>query len=276
MDYVLARVKGLTKDIHQILISDKKLFTPLEVDLAGCPIYHPDHNLDEDSWFKIEKFSETDYCLDLLKEPLKALDLNLVKKNKFSKLAYLVSCQDKGFYFQKLTPSFFIKKKTIHFGESVKLEENDARIVVNPSPDAVYFENNDVILFKSLATVSSIFTGIDELYREATKEEVTKFLDEPFVTLKDDFDVSKVSKPNLKRIALAMKTLKQMSSGDKKNLLPYINGYCEDTFEFDPESGEFSVSNDNELKLLLYGIEQRFYTTPFGKEKRLANSIQLI
>ncbi|EAO7712372.1 ATP F0F1 synthase synthase, partial [Salmonella enterica] len=28
-----------------------------------------------------------------------------------------------------------------------------------------------------------------------------------------------------------------------------------------------------ELKYLLYGIEQRFYTTRFGNEKRLANSI---
>ena len=30
------------------------------------------------------------------------------------------------------------------------------------------------------------------------------------------------------------------------------------------------------LVYLLYGIEQRFYTTPFGKEKRLANSVQPI
>ena len=29
----------------------------------------------------------------------------------------------------------------------------------------------------------------------------------------------------------------------------------------------------NELKMLLYGIEQRFYTTPVGGEKRLANSV---
>lgn len=35
-------------------------------------------------------------------------------------------------------------------------------------------------------------------------------------------------------------------------------------------------SNDEELKFLLYGIEQRFYTTILGDEKRLANSIQTL
>jgi hypothetical protein len=38
----------------------------------------------------------------------------------------------------------------------------------------------------------------------------------------------------------------------------------------------FLSSSDDELKFLLYGIEQRFYTTMFGQEKRLANSIQTI
>lgn len=35
---------------------------------------------------------------------------------------------------------------------------------------------------------------------------------------------------------------------------------------------KFEISNDDESKQL-YGIEQRFYTTPFGHEKRLANSV---
>jgi len=35
----------------------------------------------------------------------------------------------------------------------------------------------------------------------------------------------------------------------------------------------FEVGSENELKMLLYGIEQRFYTTPVGGEKRLANSV---
>lgn len=35
---------------------------------------------------------------------------------------------------------------------------------------------------------------------------------------------------------------------------------------------KFEISNDDESKQL-YGIEQRFYTAPYGHEKRLANSV---
>ena len=31
--------------------------------------------------------------------------------------------------------------------------------------------------------------------------------------------------------------------------------------------------SEDELKMVLFGIEQRFYTTPVGDEKRIANSV---
>ena len=36
---------------------------------------------------------------------------------------------------------------------------------------------------------------------------------------------------------------------------------------------KFEISSEQNLKMLLYGIEQRFYTTLIGDEKRLANSV---
>jgi len=140
-------------------------------------------------------------------------------------------------------------------------------------PDAVYFKGSDTLVFRNLATISSIFKGIDELYKEATKEEVEQFLDESFIELSNDYGVEKVSTPNRKRIGLAMKTLESMSADDKTNMLEYIDGYCEQKPKFDQQNQKFEISTDEDLKLLVYGIEQRFYTTPFGKEKRCANSV---
>ena len=125
-------------------------------------------------------------------------------------------------------------------------------------------------------TISSVFNGVDELYKEATDEEVEKFLNEPFVESKNDFDTSKVSKPNRKRIALAMDTLAKMSNKDRKSMLSYVDSYCTGKLKIDKKSNTVQISNDDELKLVLYGIEQRFYTTPFGHERRLANSVQAI
>ncbi|EBW6088619.1 ATP F0F1 synthase synthase, partial [Salmonella enterica subsp. enterica serovar Enteritidis] len=57
MDHVLVRVKGLRKKPYRKLISDYKLFETVDIDVSTCIPYNPDHNLDEDAWFKVEQFS---------------------------------------------------------------------------------------------------------------------------------------------------------------------------------------------------------------------------
>jgi hypothetical protein len=273
MDHILAHIKTRAKKRIFKLVSDQSLFDLFTVDLTACVPYNPDHNLDEDAWFKIEGFSNQAFCIDLLKKNFDAKDYDdLVKKN-FSKIAYLFSVQGADFYFQKITPSLFVKRKTLVFGEAATLEQSQTRLVINALPDAVYFKQEDTLIFRNLATISSIFKGIDELYKEATKEEVEQFLDESFIETSNGYSVEKVSIPNRKRIGLAMKTLESMSADDKTNMLEYIDGYCEQKLKFDQQNQKFEISTDEDLKLLVYGIEQRFYTTLFGNEKRCANSV---
>ncbi|WP_421326112.1 ATP F0F1 synthase synthase [Aeromonas veronii] len=277
MDQILAKVKGLRKNPYFKLVSNQSLFDVIAVNLDTCIPYNPDHNLDEDTWFKIEEFSQKEFCIELLKQDFDSKDYDDLTKGNFSKIAYLFSVQGDDFYFQKITPSLFVKRKTLIFGEFAELEQSQTRLVINALPDAVYFKAADALIFRNLATISSIFTGIDELYKEATNEEVEQFLAEPFIELTDDYNLNKVSKPNRKRIGLAMATLEAMSDDYKTNMLDYIDGYCgEQRLIFDRENRKFEISTDDELKILLYGIEQRFYTTPFSHEKRLANSVQTL
>lgn len=76
--------------------------------------------------------------------------------------------------------------------------------------------------------------------------------------------VNELVRVNRKRIGLAMKTLESMSADDKTNMLEYIDGYCEQKLKFDQQNQKFEISTDEDLKLLVYGNEQRFYTTPMG------------
>ncbi|RKZ12758.1 ATP F0F1 synthase synthase [bacterium] len=276
MDQILARVKRRRKQQHFKLISDEALFDAVAIDLNSCVAYNPDHNLDEDSWFKINQFSQQAFCIDLLNKDFDSKDYDELTKDQFPKIAYVFSVQGDDFYFQKITPSLFIKRKTLIFGETAELEDSKNRLVVNARPDAVYFKASDTLIFRNLATVSSIFKGIDELYKEATSAEVEQFLDESFIELSNDYNVNGVLKPNRKRIGLAMTTLQAMSADDRANLLGYIDDYCQQKLNLDQPNQKFEISTDDELKLLLYGIEQRFYTTPFGQEKRLANSVQAL
>lgn len=273
MKQLIAKVKGRKKPYFYKLISDKTVY---EVNTSNLHLvdYDPDHNLDEDSWFKIDEFNEKDYCLSIFKKEFVSAEYNEISTEKFLKIAYLCAIQDGNYFIQKVTPSLFATRKTLSFGEKVKLEEDKQRLFINKEPDAIYIKNKNILVFKNLATISSIFKGIDELYKEATKEEVSSFLEESFIELKNDYGVNSVSKPNRKRVALAMTTLNAMSVSDRTQIFSYIQGYCDEKLNFDENNSKFEITSDEELKYLLYGIEQRFYTTILGGEKRLANSIQ--
>lgn len=274
MDQVFAKVKRLIKKPFFKILSNYTLYENVKVALSSCVPYSAGHNLDEDSWFKVEKFSQQPFCMDFLKKDFDSKDYDELKKEQFLDIAYLLSIQGSDFYFQKVTPSLFIKKKILGFGEAAEIEESNNRMIINEQPDAIYFRAADTLVFRNLAAISGIFKGIDDLYREATQKETETFLQIQFISLKDDYGASKVSKPNRKRIALALDSLEKMSDQDKINILAYIGDYSDTKLKFDKATQKFEISSDEELKILLYGVEQRFYTTLFGQERRLANSVQ--
>ena len=60
-----------------------------------------------------------------------------------------------------------------------------------------------------------------------------------------------------------------MCDKDKAMIFSYIKDYCPD---LSAEGQKFTVSSNDDLKMLLYGIQQRYYTTPVGNEQRVASS----
>lgn len=272
MNHLIAKVSKRSKPKFYRLLSNRSVyeFSPNNVSYIN---YDPDHNLDEDSWFKIEGFSKKDYFIDILEGDFVSSEYNDIPKEFFSKISYICSIQDGVYFFQKITPSLIATRKTISFGDKVDLDEDTTRLFINSYPDAVYIKEEDVLIFRNLATISSIFKGIDELFKEATEEEVREFLDESFVSLKGDYDIEDVSKPNRKRIALARKTLTDMSAEERGSMFRYIKEYCSDYLDFDEYSNKINIKSNEELKIFVYGIEQRFYTAPISQERRLANSV---
>ena len=147
MDHVFAKVKGLRKKPYFKLISDHTLFDEVKTNITHCIEYNPDHNLDEDAWFKIEKFSKQEFCIELIKSAFDPKNFDDLDKSQFAKIGYLFSVQGGNFYFQKVTPSLFLKRKMIGFGEAIEVEEGETRIIVNSLPDAVYFKGYDTAYF---------------------------------------------------------------------------------------------------------------------------------
>lgn len=272
MDFLIAKIKRMSNPAHYKVISDHTTYD-FDIDDYTLVEYSTDHNLDEDSLYKISDFTAKSYCLDFLKNDINSANFDQIPSSRFKKIAYLCSVQDDAVCFQKLTPSMYLNRNILRLGDNVTIEESENKIFINQIPDAVYVPSQDILVFRNLGTITSIFKGIDTLYKEATQEEVESFLEEPFIALSDGYDASKVSQPNRKRIALAMESFTHLEGHEREQILDYIHDYC-DGIAYDDAEKAFTISSDEELKFLLYGIEQRFYTTMLGDEKRLANSIQ--
>lgn len=269
MYHLLAKTKGRNGAFFKV-ISNRQIFD-IPDDLNNGIEYISDYKLEDDEWFAITEFSEKEYCLEFLTTRFVSTDYNQLSRAEYQNVDYLVAYQS-GFYcFQKLHPSQVVRKRYFSISDQPDLG-NTPIIIINQVPDAIYVREEDTLYFKKLPAITSIFKGIYELYKEATQEETEAFLGNDFVNLIDDFSADTVKKANRKRIAMAQDTLQNFNRREKKQIFSYIREYCVD-LEFDEDAENFSISNEEDLKKLLYGIEQRYYTTKVGNEKRLANSI---
>ncbi|WP_027437694.1 hypothetical protein [Lachnospira multipara] len=79
-----------------------------------------------------------------------------------------MSVQDNVYFFQRILKHSIMMKKRITLGDTIRLDQGERSIVINSTPDAIYVKDDDILYFKKLSTISPIFKGIDELYREAT------------------------------------------------------------------------------------------------------------
>ncbi|WP_027204471.1 hypothetical protein [Butyrivibrio fibrisolvens] len=270
MNHVIAKIKGKEKTYEKLFSGDSIFELPSDLDNAVE--YNPEIILEEYEWYKIENFSVTPYVIDLLRHNFNTTDYGEAKKVKKEKIEYIVSVQDDIFFFQRIFKHNILVEKLISIGDVVRLDQGNKYLVVNPLPDAVYLKRDDVLYFRKLSTISPIFKGIDELYREATEEEIDRFLQNDFIELKDCYGVENIKKSNRKRIAMAMEALDSFSKKDKQKILKYTHEYYP-TLTYDEKNKVFTIGSEEEMKHLLWGIEQRYYTTPVTNEKRVANSV---
>lgn len=259
------------KKYRKMLSSEETIFPEFDPENTSTSPYTPGATIQDDDWFCITNAKGKEYSIDLLSEPFSTADLDCLTRAEFDKIDYLFVIDDRFIFFQKVSKSKLVsQKRIVHLGEEFTYKTDCAEIVIRDLPDAIYDKTSDNLYFRRLESITGIFRGIDMLYREATQEETDSFLANDFISLKDNYSSSKVKTANRKRIALAAKTLSELGESDRRNIFTYIGVYCPD---LKASESSFEVGSENELKMLLYGIEQRFYTTPVGNEKRLANSV---
>jgi signal peptidase I len=270
MNYLLARIRDRRCGMRCILSNQNIYVTPDTLDSAIS--YAPDDSLEDGEWFFLDNFSQRSYCLDIQKSPTNGTAYASITDDEFDIISFLCAIQDDGLiYFQRVAKTQLLRQKRVVFGDSVKFEDNTREIVINSIPDAIYRVADDRLFFQKLSSITTIFHGIDEIFREATDEETSSFLTNDFIVTGESYNSSCVKKPNRKRIALANEALNSYDSDQKVAVLQSIRIYYPSIINDD---NSFKIDTDDDLTYLLYGILQRYYTTADGREKLIASSVR--
>ena len=268
MNHLIAKVRD-RKNRYRKIVSGDSYYS--DIGIVESVLYNPATILENEQWYKLPKFSEQDYCLDILKNTWDSTAYQLISEIDSEKIDYLCAYQEGGkYYFQRIYKAAVLRKKHITIGDNVKYEQGKSIVVINEEPDTVYKKGEDCLYFKKLETIAPIFKGIDVLYKEATVQDVEEFFHQPFMSVNLEFAPENVGKANRKRLALVTKTLATLNAEQKKNIFEYTDEYYP---ELAYDGQKFTINNDEDLKNLLFGIEERFYTTPVTHERRAANSI---
>lgn len=272
MNYLIAKKKR-TKNTYYLVLSQEDRVYELPNDLLNIKPYNTNYKLEDDEWFGIQNFSNTKYCIQLLIQDFSSAEHHQIGNNQYKNVKFFCTYQDGGDYcFQKFVYSNIISRKWISLSGEPEIKVNQPILILKTMPEAIYKKSTDILYFKSLSDIKSIFPEVIELYKEATDEETDGFLNSDFIDLYNGFDKTKVNTTNRKRISMAIETLANLEEEHKVQIHNYIKGYCPE-LEFSDEHNTFSIGTEEQLKNLIFGIEQRFYTTIVGNERRLANSI---
>lgn len=261
---------SINNELYKFENIEDRLFEDIELEPIS---YKPQISLDDDQIFCLTGFSKTSFCSDFLKqESFNTSDFNLFNNKMQGERSFLVNVDSGKYYFQRITGSLLKPTKRIMFlaDSQTRYEkvEQDKSIRIKEFPDTIYQKSVDTLYFKKLENLTKIFLHIEDLYIEATDDEVESFLNSDIVN-SDNFKKENVKSLNRKRIAMLKDKYNHHSNEEKQELKIYIHQYSPD-LAFDND--KFKINNDQDLKKLIYGIEQRYFTTEIDKERYVANS----
>lgn len=242
-----------------------------EIVLGDAVAYDP-NNTEANQWFKIDGFDQKEGFLPLLAQQINAADLESLDRQQYDNIEFIAFFDQGRYYMQKITRGNYLKKKWFSWdGDILRYQEDEGIIYINPVPNCIYDTNTRAIYFMDIAKAYGIFSNLKLDYKAATDDEANRFLQSDIVDAQT-LPIEKVGVSNRKRITSILTKYEAYTPNEKATLKEYIKKSVSANLDFDDNAEKFVVNTDTQLRLLLYGIQQRFYMPPLEDEVQVATS----
>ncbi len=244
-----------------------------DINLDEAIAYDP-NNTDSEQWFYVDAYNEKEGFLHLLDSDFDVAELESISRGQFEEycMEFIAYYHNHRYYIQKFTKGNYLKRKWFAWnGDAVEYCEQDGLVLVNPMPHCIYDNQEHRMYFKDISKAYSVFNNLKLDYRTATDDETTQMLESDIIQA-IGFDASNVGVSNRKRITSVFAKYNEYPQDKKEILKSYIRGKVGGNLPFDEATGKFVVNNDTQLRLLLYGIQQRLYQQPLEEETQVATA----
>lgn len=237
--------------------------------------YDPKDKIDSEQWFILKDFSKINGAQ--IELPEQTTSFSKVVPSRYKEIEFISSfiptyrSLKKIFLLNRITPSLCIKGKSILNFETKTptVTDNPKILLLKDIPDGIYVADLDVLIFKNIDPLKPIFSSLEKLYRAATRKEVKKIFNSPLIDLLISYEDMGIS--NLKRInGEFSRKIKDLTLSEirKKNKDYDLGLHC--------ENGKVRLSTANDVKNLLFILDERLYEGESSGQKRIATAIRPI
>ena len=270
MGVFIAKIKDDDENWYKIV--DQIMNDELSEIVLGDAVAYDPNNTEANQWFKIDGFDQKEGFLPLLAQQINAADLENLDRQQYDNIEFIAFFDQGRYYMQKITRGNYLKKKWFSWdGDILKYQEDEDIIYINPVPNCIYDTNTRAIYFMDIAKAYGIFSNLKLDYKAATDDEANRFLQSDIVDAQT-LPIEKVGVSNRKRITSILTKYEAYTPNEKATLKEYIKKSVGANLDFDDNAKKFVVNTDTQLRLLLYGIQQRFYMPPLEDEVQVATS----
>lgn len=221
-------------------------------------------------WFRIENFNNNEAFMPSLFSEFDVADLEDLTRQQYDTIEFIAFHEEGKYYIQKITKSAYMTKRWFAWNEQIVRYHSESNMLnINPIPHCIYDSNTHNLYFMDISKAYGIFKQLRVDYAQATNGEVESFLSSDIVET-NNFNITNVGVANRKRINSILRQYNNYTEEQKNTLKDYIHDKVGDNLTL--HDNRFIVSSDKDLRLLLYGIQQRFYVPPLSGETQVATN----
>lgn len=275
---LFAKIKGFkgTPPQHRVLASDeesvKQFYFYTIPNIHEGVKFNPDRKLEQSQWYYVELTSDhIAKMIDPYTDNEKAsADLSNTVQADYEVVEVVYRVYGKAAIFTKITNSYRVtNKRFMKFLdlEQVKVVEEGHSIEFSGEVHA-YYDGRGKLYFRDFSKVRSMFPGIDDFYREATREEKQRFLDNEVFNV-TELEAEHIGQLDSKRIALVLEdeNIKFELDATRQKIIDSAKHYAEEKGIEITDNNQIVLASPQDLKKALNIILSKYYISEITGQK---------